>query len=445
MASCFTREEAKLYGTDDMTDQQKVDLVNELSVNTSNSKRQTKLQAIVYNKVLEKVKSHPEGFKQGLKAYLATDRTELSRSVSLEGVMRGIQSRYKSEVYTIMEEFMPTKLGFDLHHKAQGDFLDVLIDQKNSNPQYKKMADDWLRVKEELRVRFNKAGGDVKKLQDWNLPTSHDAHLILKGGSTKTKGMSEADVYNKWLAVMKDTVDLKKMQMTESEFEVSALQAFKDITSDGVVEFQLATPGTGKMANKRQQSRFFKFKDAAAYKKYHAEYSSSTPYDLMMDYISEMTSEISLMEGLGPNPDLTIQSLAKDGGSFISAEKIYANLAGKTASKNLTVSDSADGIRNIITGIKLGGAMVSAVADIPLHMITNHYNGIPAMNSIIKTIGGMKQTPADRKLAAQLWVPLDHMIDAAHSASRYSDVTGHKGTKKFASGILKVSLLDAWT
>ncbi|RLC10180.1 MAG: hypothetical protein DRI24_20655, partial [Deltaproteobacteria bacterium] len=444
MVKCFTKKEAALYKTEEMSTNDKISLVNELNKKATDTKRQSKLQAVRYNHVLEKIKSHPKGFDQGLKAYLATDRSELSRALSLEGKMRGIQARYSSQVYTMMEEFMPTKLGFDLHRKAQSDFMDVLINNENIDPKYQKMANEWLKTKEDLRIRFNKAGGNIKKLKDWHMPTDHDAYLILKGGANRTRGMTDADKYQKWYNLMLETVDLEKMGMKTDEFAKSAKSAYKNITSDGVLEFEMKTHGTGKLANKHQQSRFFKFKDADAYKKYHAEYSSATPYNIMMDYINDMTSEIALMEGLGPNPDLTIKSLAKDSG-FITSENIYANLSGKTSAKNLTVAQSADTIRNITTGIKLAGATITAVADIPLHMITNHYNGLPAMSSIIKTIGGLNQTAEDRALAAKLWVPLDHMIDSAHSAARYSEVTGHKGSKRFASGILKMSLLDAWT
>ena len=145
---------------------------------------------------------------------------------------------------------------------------------------------------------------------------------------------------------------------------------------------------------------------------------------------------------------MTIRSLTRNDSQF--ANKIYANLAGKTAARNLKVADSMDMIRNVVTGLKLGGAQLSALPDVILHAITNQYNNLPAFKSLQRTISdltnlsGVSQAQR-RKLASQLWVPMDHMIESAHSAARYSDVAGHKGSKKFASLILKASGLDAWT
>ena len=275
------------------------------------------------------INAHPKGKEAGLKAYLATDRWEMSNSVSLEGKMRGIQSRYHSQLFEMMDEFRPTGIGYEFKTKSnpaknsnrQSDFLDVLIDgdvSKIKDPvrarRYKEMAKSWLKVKDDLRQRFNKAGGDIKKLDNWNLPTNHDMFLIKTGGSS-ARGLGKAklssdEAFNNWYNVILNHVDLEKMDVKVSKSKGLFRKAFDGIISDGVMEIDLVVKGEGKLANQHQKSRFFKFKNAEAYKAYHKEFSSSEPYDLMMDYVNEMTSQISLMENLGPNPDLTIKNLA---------------------------------------------------------------------------------------------------------------------------------------
>ena len=370
--------------------------------------------------------------ESALNAYIATDRWELARKVSLQDNIAGIRQNYQSKAYVIMEELMPTKAGFDLKRKANGEFIDALIDGSNAKPIYKKMVDTWRRISNDLLDRFNRAGGDIKTRKDWDIPVDHDAHLIGKIGK------------DEWINDMVRLNDLNIIGIDEAEFRVMASQSYDNITTDGVVSFEL--PGEqfkSKLANKHQQSRFFKFKDAASWKEYHAKYSSSTPYDIMMDYINGMSQEIGLMESLGPNPDRLIRSATKSGSH---ADKMYANIAGHTSARNLKMADVADGIRNVTTGIKLPKAMVTAVADMPLGFITEAYNGLPAFGTIKAVIGDIfSGGKANRKLAADIMAQIDFMIDSTHSAARYADIRGHKGTKHFANSVMKVSLLDAWT
>ena len=424
---------------------EQIDVINSMMEGHLNGKRQIELQQVAHSRVLDNIRAHPKGEEAGLNAFLAMDRNEMSSRVSLDGRMRAINSAMQSRVFEMMEEFKPTGIYTrdSVDVKAQGDFIDMLIDGKAPNltdaktkARYNRMVDEWAKTNEYLRTRFNRAGGDIGKLDDWHLPQHHDPVLV---GQVSIE---------EWRADMLKAVDLNKMGIDEVEFNRAADNAYKSITSEGVIGIDEKFRGMGKLANRRQQSRFFKFKDAKAYKEYHNKYSHITPYETMMDYINGMSSEIALMENLGPNPDLTIRSLTKNDSQF--ANKIYANLAGKTSARNVKLADSMDMLRNIVTGLKLGVATISALPDAILHALTNQYNGLPAFKSLQRTISDLTNLSGvsraqRRKLASQLWVPMDHMIDAAHSASRYSDVAGHKGSKKFSALILKASGLDAWT
>ena len=109
-----------------------------------------------------------------------------------------------------------------------------------------------------------------------------------------------------------------------------------------------------------------------------------------------------------------------------------------------------DLVRNTVTGLKLGSAVLPAISDTILHAITNAYNGLPAFKTLGDTIANLLDPSAmsrkqSRAFASQLWFEADAMIDSAHSAARFGDITGHKMSKKFASGVLKASGMDAWT
>ena len=397
------------------------------------------------------------------RAVLATDRWEMYQGVSVEGRVRALVSKSQSEVFDMMEELQPTMLGLKNNTDSENLLLDLIIDgeinaktkltpeQKLKVSKFKKMAKDWGDLRTALLNRRNAAGGDTKLLKTWALPTHHDSNLIGKGGKSFKGDLTPEVALANWTKLIRETVDFEAMNVPAKKIDAAIKGAFDNMRTDGTVEFDFGEfMGAKSLSNRRQESRFFKFKDAEAYKKYHAEYSDSSAYDLMMDYVSEMSSEIALMEQLGPNPDLTVASLGVAEGDR--SNNIYRNLSGKISAVDIKLSDAGDMIRNATTGVSLGGAMISALSDPIYHGLTNIYNGAPAFKSLTKTIdelaSNIGNTPAgraNRKLAAQMWVPMDHMIDSAHNAARYADVVGHKNSKKFAGAILKGTGLDSFT
>ena len=449
---CFTAAESKRWGFDHLSHAEIMQRLRENTVGIENSLRQQKLQAIIVDRQIAKIFRYTNAKGEidpaaGLKAMLYTDRYEQSGSVGLEALMRALNGKSHSELHDIMHDFVPDWKVFMQDTKAQHTFVKALFGEQTADPRMRGFAQTWAATVEGLRVRFNKAGGGIHLLDSWRLPQHHDAHLVSKA------------TFPVWKADILDSVDLVKMkmdQLSSDDLDAILKRMYDNIATDGLSSLKqgLFIPtGTSKMANRHMDSRKLHFKDADSWVMYQNKYSNSTPYAAMMDHISMINNEIASMEMLGPNPDITFNTLVQavqkhtgDHNSTRSATNAYINLTGKTAPNNRPVADSVQALRNITTGIKLPGATLSALPDVMFNAFTAHYNGIPVFNTFVRMIKNLNPLDkADQKFAAQMWMPLEHLIDTAHAAMRYSDVGGTDKAAKFAGMVMNMSGLNQWT
>lgn len=456
--NCLTDEDIKKFGFEGKTTEEILDELRDSSNSMKLSIRQAKIEAIVYSKahgivMNYKDKNGKKNAKQGLKSFVYRDRTEQSRinpdgtgqGADLDSTIHSVNAFYQRKIQPIMEELMPKIFG-TVSNKEAGRNIVRAIWGDAPSPEYKKLADTWKSVVEELRGRFNKAGGDINKLGDWNLPQVHDPFLVAKGG------------YEKWVVKIKETADLEKMGVTGKDSDRILREVYDDIASDGVNKAENAgIYGESKVANRYQERRFIKFKDAEGWIKYNEEYSNAGAYNAMTDYMTMLSNDIALMENLGPNPGRAFDSLAnavdaaqgRNAGD--SARKAFANISGRTNPNNRRVSDITSSIRNYTVATKLPMAVVSAPADVITNSMAANYNGFSGMDVVLDTMKILSQATdslgaaKNRKLAGELMMQLDFMVDVAHSAQRYSDVVGQGFSAKLAGFVLKAGGLNHWT
>ncbi len=441
MADCFSKKEIKKYGLQGLPPEEQAMKIKQKLSQRANSKRQVYLQAISLDKASKQAEKHPKGFAAGVKGQLATDRWEMSATTGVEADIGAITSKYMGRMYEILEEFMPRKLGLDLRTKDHIQFLKAIRGEKVTDPKFKDFADKWGEVAEELRVRSNAAGSDIKKLHEWGAPIHHDEYLIGKKG------------FDGWYDSIIEKLDLVSMGLTRNTSRKTLKSVHDNMISGGTSDIKPGVfSGGGKVANRHKEERFFIFKDAESQLSYMEEFSDVNIFNAVTDYVSLMSTEIGLMERFGPNPDLTVRTLsdmanikAKNINASDSLNKVYANISGKTRPTNRKFADRAQTIRNLETGLKLPGALLSAMPDVMFNSMTANYNGLPAMRVMTKFISKLTNSQSDRALAAKLHQPLQFMLDDAHSALRFADVAGHTASARFAGLIMRGSGLNGWT
>ncbi len=162
------------------------------------------------------------------------------------------------------------------------------------------LAKAWREVAEDLRQRFNAAGGAIGKLVDWGLPQHHNAEALLSAGR-------EA-----WVDYIMPLLDpgrmlhpLTKMAMGADELRDSLRHVWETITTEGWIDREPSGASFGKGALFRQHAdhRFLIFKDADAWLKYQQDFGEGDPFAAMMGHLSTMARDIAFMEQFGPNPE----------------------------------------------------------------------------------------------------------------------------------------------
>lgn len=320
-----------------------------------------------------------------------------------------------------------------------------------------------------LRQQFNAAGGAIPRLEGWGLPQSHDALEIARAG------------YVEWRGFIADRLDWQRMvdQTTGRPFaspealEPALEQAWRNISSNGM---DSAVPGafsgSGKVANRHTDHRFFVFKDADSWLEYNDRFGTGDVFDAVTGHIESMARDIAAMRVLGPNPAHTVGWLSDmmrkdamptiEGGRQVKlagdAQKgatvlddmwdYYSGEMTRIAPENRAMARRFSGVRNWNVMSKLGSAFVSAVATDPMFAgMTARFNGLPVMDQVGGYLRGFN--PADAS----------HREAALHAGLVFSEMTGraerihtagggtnlHELTRRGADFVMRTSLLSPHT
>lgn len=163
------------------------------------------------------------------------------------------------------------------------------------------LAKAWTEVAEDLRQRFNAAGGAIGKLEKWGLPQWHDPEALLNFGR-------EA-----WIEHIMPMLDRDRMRsaltgnrLADEDLRQSLSAAWNRITSDGWIDREPAmqSAGRGAVSSQHADHRFLHFKDGDAWLAYARDFGGgSDPFSAMMGHLSTMARDIAAMEHFGPNPE----------------------------------------------------------------------------------------------------------------------------------------------
>jgi hypothetical protein len=163
----------------------------------------------------------------------------------------------------------------------------------------KELARAWDATSDDLRQRFNAAGGAIRKLEKWGLPQHHDAEALLKVGKER------------WIENILPLLDTERMvsqrtgaKLSPAELREALSVMWERITSDGWFDREPsgATFGKGAVFSQHADHRFLHFRNADAWLKYQRDFGEADPFAAMMGHVSVMARDIAHMEIFGPNP-----------------------------------------------------------------------------------------------------------------------------------------------
>ncbi|MCB2001686.1 MAG: hypothetical protein KDH93_19125 [Rhodoferax sp.] len=310
----------------------------------------------------------------------------------------------------------------------------------------KAAARAWLDSIENMRNRFNEAGGDVRKLMYGYLPQPHDAGRVREAGITR------------WVTDVLQMVDRRKYvtengrQMTDAELGEALEEAWRTITSDGWSKIEPGQyRGEGALANAGSQSRVIHFATPEAYVSYLGKYGQGNVFGALSGHIEWMARNIALTETFGPNPAAlfrTMHDTAMQGGGvdrvglLMNTTDMFKTLTGAfNNSESQRAARIGQGLRNLEVTGKLQQTLLSSVTDIPTYFATLGYNRLPFWQGTVNLVRAFGSET--REYAHRAGLISDSIVS---DMTQYGEGNlGQGWTARLANATTKAGLLNAFT
>lgn len=405
----------------------------------------------------------------------------------IAGHQRAIYGMALADLDAMLHEFRKTLITGQTRNKAQlANVVRELHGEATGDEMAASFAQAAAKVMEDLRQRFNAAGGNIAKRKDWNMPQSHDKVALLKAGKES------------WVDFVQPLLDLKWMKhpltgddMPPAEVRKMLGDVWDNLVSDGWHEREasMAFRGVSAIANTRADPRSLIFANADAWMKYSERFGAGDDaLATIVSHIRGMTKDIAAMEVLGPNPkamltymgefvtqqaslrragmpahfptrtEVTGRAFRAGGGIFARdpvegyaksmiarAENMWNIYSGaSSAPVNATLAAASQTIRNINVATKLGGATVSALSDPFWQIAARKFAGLPAtkiIRDVVAQIGSAGEREARRAgVIAETYLHL-HNEGAREGAA----LSATKISAYVADRVLTLSMLNAVT
>ncbi|MFV0322089.1 MAG: hypothetical protein ACK5LE_06900 [Alphaproteobacteria bacterium] len=259
-----------------------------------------------------------------------------------------------------------------------------LFNKNTGNDYANRTAQTLKKVFEDLRLNFNELGGDISFRKDWNIPQSHSTIKVRAAGKD-----AYLKIYNMldFERMFDEETGMKWSEFTRAE-RLAKLEGVYDEIASNHTLFADDTPqfGNKALANKHNDPRTLQFKDFDAWKQYNELYGEKGLLDTITSHIERMTSEIGIMQRLGPNPEATkawLENLIdktlydmdttgslkksryvmdKQRSTKERLNKLHGEITGQNFQViNEKVNNIIKGTKDIWYASKLGGAVVTAL------------------------------------------------------------------------------------
>lgn len=399
----------------------------------------------------------------------------VDRMVAPHGDMSGIQSidskaRATAAIYRgeLVDFYTNVKggLGVFTDKELVMKIVRERFGDNTGDPLAKQISDKMGEVFEGMRQRFNRAGGDIGKLDDWGLPQTHDLQKIVLAGK-------EA-----WVNKAEQLINTEKYIHEDGTFysqqEIRSLleYSFDTLTSNGANKTEVGRQSAGgvssKVTSRHSESRVLHFKDADAWLEYQSDFGGMPFVDLIEAHVNGLSKDIALVENLGSNPKNAMRILMDAAEKKDWLKGVDANTTGKSRKRAQTMFDEFSGAntpesevlanmglayRSMNVASMLGGTTLSSITDQAMIQKTASMHGIAYRKTFGELVSQLNpKNKEDRQLAHSLGLATEEMLG---SIARWSDdgLTSVSGKSQklarvssaVASQVMRVSGLNALT
>lgn len=435
--------------------------IKELADRMSREKREKVVDAIRLANNAEYINSHPDGPGAGLLALLAKDNTGRARYRNVDFLQRVYTEQFSSQWATGLELFRTKYFGLLNNTEGLNNFIRAVYGEVIDDPEIMKAAEEWIKVTENLRTRFNDVGGSINKNESWLLPQHHDMKSVRKVPKEQWK---EFLLENEMLDRSKMTDDLGK-PLDDAQLDEALGAVYDTIISGGMnkVKDFTAPRGLGsKLSRRGSEERFLYFKDAESWINYQNRFGKGDVLTTLTDYIQAKATDIAMVEVLGTNPKnmyTALKSYAQkqmiDQGKPMSGYRsseldwVYKAVSGEVnAGEMTTLADGMQALRNIEIASKLTKALISSLSDVATTVLTAYYNKFSGTKVLKRHIQNLASTAVSgkeyRKNLARMGFIVETTLGRAHAGNRFADSYGTGWTAKTAELVLRGQGMEVW-
>ncbi|WP_335970093.1 hypothetical protein [Acinetobacter bereziniae] len=361
------------------------DLAIQIAKNNQNIARDAVLKAQIEAQIYNHPKLNPIQALMRKVAYFS-DQSGIQSAEKQAQALHSLWMSRVADVFTKTQE----RFGMSVNKTMTDDIVRVMFGGKSDNPEIMAMAKEVSSTLEEMRIAFNRNGGNIKKLDNYGFMTSHDQkkvalseqsewvndvlegidrnHYIKEDGSL----MNDAELKN----VLSDVY--QTIATNGANKELKALNQQKK--SDAITPIG----GKGKMANRHQEARALHFKDGDAWLRYQEKYGTYNEtgfHEILKNHVQRMSTEVAMMQNFGSNPRLSFETILNEAlirakadpqngqkhGSLDKqahrAKSMYNTLDANTRAIDSTLGNVMGGFRALMVSSKLGSTTITTFGD----------------------------------------------------------------------------------
>ena len=351
---------------------------------------------------------------------------------------------------------------------------------KETNPDILKLAKIMEEYSETIRLKLNDRGANIQKLWGYIVRQSHDPYSIRDAAKKLGKNLDEIEVdpnlkgtdinYNKNFTAWKNFV-LEKLDQERTFagvddtdqfmlFAYNSLVKNENLRSDGA-DFSYGARATKDVAKSSKFKRVLHFKTADDWFDYNDVFGVGNLKESFFSGLQTAGRNMGIMDTLGTKPRENFEKIRKaiakrmisegrnqDKVSSGQFDKFLSVVDGSIYTvENFGVAKYSAIARALSSMAKLGGATISAAADIGLYGSEMRYQGrsfLGGMFEALSSLARIKNTKQKKDIAEMLGFIADNTIYDIAGRYQVGDNLS-KGFTKAQRFFFKVNLLSWWT
>lgn len=437
-------------------------LVKRIKESAVNKKRSFVKQLEAEKRIISQAGKHEKGMFAGLTSTLTYDLAGRADGLNVEKLAETVRAQAYGEMPTVAKNMTAGYLSMKRNIEGGRKFIKALFGDE-SDELGNQMAKEWKTVSSKIRDRFVRGGGDIGEIEDWRIPTSHDATLIQAAGKEK------------WIEDTIPLLDRKKMKDHQTGWPLSNENLRRVM---GEIYETLSTRGLSKysdkgktipLADKYTGTRVLYFKDGDSWLKYNETFGNGDPFVTVNQYVNNMANDIGFIETWGPNPDALkkkivdreISAAAKKGDkeykkALKEAEyfnRIWDEVTGEAnipVQTAVAVARFNSGVRNLLMSAQLGSAFLTTFSDAATNAMTANFNGL-SQRELFKNLASMMISNKRRDFAMHIGLGGDEIArilsGGISGSTRFlGDMIPESGwTGRVAATTIKASLMERIT